>query len=626
MDHHDQSSTNKLTDAALEALPPFEYAALSEPDNTRLLYLHPGSDDEAIECSLYEITLNLEEYHYYALSYAWGDPQPMHNISCNGHKMKITRNLYSVLNRLRLKDKERMLWVDALCINQGHETAALQERAQQVAMMHVVYASAVAVFTDLGEDDINTEYLLYNLDYFLAQSSEEWAKPLAEWSDAQTKITFPKIKGLFWSVLARFLDRPWSQRLWMFQEFVLAKKIIFLLGTRHIYEGVIERQILPACELYLHIVEHNHGLEIQTIGMTREHLHQVFIRVSMALRHREHIRISYQASLSQVLTLSRLIHGTQWLSVTNAQDRVYALLSIIKSVAARQFAISYLESPSDTAIRASLLIANQDPLYLLYRGAGIDSLQPSWTLTLQHRENIALESCWEPGGLNKLFQACGCTEASMTVDHAALSLIVKSARIGKVAYMSHILTFETSSSMKLNDLDVLCEYFKMADWIKARRVSGSSCFTEEDFWRTLVADMIVQRLRAHRSSDFKNFSSSLASFLQYLEDTRRGNSESVHLLRPSLTNNQGSLYLDGVALSIRRRLAILEDGRPCLVPDKTWIGDWLAIVAGAPIPLVLRQFGEHFKIVGCCYIHDIMDGQAFQNGRNLVEFDTLVVR
>ena len=51
MNHHDPSSTNRPTDVAWDALPLFEYTALSELDNVRLLCLYPGSDDEAIECA-----------------------------------------------------------------------------------------------------------------------------------------------------------------------------------------------------------------------------------------------------------------------------------------------------------------------------------------------------------------------------------------------------------------------------------------------------------------------------------------------------------------------------------------------------------------------------------------------
>ena len=127
---------------------------------------------------LNEAANDLEECSYYALSYAWGDPQPVHNIRCNGHKMTIARNLYSLLNRLRLKNEEMMLWVDAICINQSDDIAALQERGQQVAMMHVVYASAIAVVIDLGERDIDTNYLLYNLNFFPSTASGRVGKAI----------------------------------------------------------------------------------------------------------------------------------------------------------------------------------------------------------------------------------------------------------------------------------------------------------------------------------------------------------------------------------------------------------------------------------------------------------------
>ena len=403
----------------------------------------------------------------------------------------------------------------------------------------------------------------------------------------------------------------------MFQEYVLAKSVSYFLGTQRVYEGFMRNQLIPACEIFFHIVDNGHVL--QTNGMTDLRLQQIFVKALVALNHREEIRNSYHNFPSQSLTLSRLIHGTQWLGVTVDQDRFHALLSLMRSVAARQFSISYLQSVSDTAIRASLLIANEDPLYLLYRGIGISSVQPSWTINLQHREANTLDSCWEPGVINDLFQACGHTEFSMTIDRRALSLIIKGVRIGKVAHLSHNLTVETCMSKELH------WFYETADWIKSRKASPTSCFTEEDFWRTLVADTIVQRLRIIRSSTFTNFSTSLTSFLQYVENVRQEESQPLHLQTGARSKSIDALYLDGLVLSVHRRLAVLEDGRPCLVPNKTEIGDWLTVVAGAPMPFVLRQVGDNFKIIGRCYIHDMMDGQAVQSDKDSPNFGELII-
>lgn len=72
---------------------------------------------------------------YEALSYAWGKPAFTETISLNGQPIHITVNLGVALSHLRLTDKSRTLWVDALCINQ----ADLNERSHQVTLMKEIY-------------------------------------------------------------------------------------------------------------------------------------------------------------------------------------------------------------------------------------------------------------------------------------------------------------------------------------------------------------------------------------------------------------------------------------------------------------------------------------------------------
>ena len=83
---------------------------------------------------------------YEALSYVWGDPSAPVTIKLNGHETPITQNLHSALIALRSRTTKRILWVDALCINQ----ADLAERASQVRIMRFIYESAHQVVIYLG--------------------------------------------------------------------------------------------------------------------------------------------------------------------------------------------------------------------------------------------------------------------------------------------------------------------------------------------------------------------------------------------------------------------------------------------------------------------------------------------
>ena len=62
--------------------------------------------------------------------------------------MKITKNLSNALVSLRRPYESRLLWVDALCINQDD----VEERSQQVSIMGRIYKEARMVLVYLGEE------------------------------------------------------------------------------------------------------------------------------------------------------------------------------------------------------------------------------------------------------------------------------------------------------------------------------------------------------------------------------------------------------------------------------------------------------------------------------------------
>ena len=97
----------------------------------RLLRLLHGSTEE-IECEIFEAVFQDEHLiPYEALSYAWGNLETPHTIKLNNKRLAITDNLHVALKHLRVEDEDRILWVDAICIDQKNE----RERGHQVQQM-----------------------------------------------------------------------------------------------------------------------------------------------------------------------------------------------------------------------------------------------------------------------------------------------------------------------------------------------------------------------------------------------------------------------------------------------------------------------------------------------------------
>ena len=93
-------------------------------DAIRLLRLSSGSDGEPIHCDLFQTFLSSNQADgvpYEALSYTWGDvDSELYEISVCGKKAMVRENLYLALNSLRQPKQEKILWIDAICIDQDN--------------------------------------------------------------------------------------------------------------------------------------------------------------------------------------------------------------------------------------------------------------------------------------------------------------------------------------------------------------------------------------------------------------------------------------------------------------------------------------------------------------------------
>lgn len=88
----------------------------------------------------------------------------------------------------------------------------------------------------------------------------------------------------------------------------------------------------------------------------------------------------------------------------------------------------------------------------------------------------------------------------------------------------------------------------------------------------------------------------------------------------SLEDTAKTLYEDEVAYPYTHRAEFLIWGRSlsttvnsrlALVPISTAADDQIVVLSGGKIPFVLRAMSHAFQLIGPCYVHGIMDGEAF---------------
>ncbi|KAE9365613.1 HET-domain-containing protein [Stipitochalara longipes BDJ] len=133
-------------------------------------------------------------------------------ITMNGQTVRVLQNLRAALAAIRDIEKPRMIWIDALCINQ----ADVDERSKQVAIMDKIYHRATKVLVWLGEaaDD---SHLLFGHEI----PRDDWG---LEWGGRRDRRYAEAMLALD--------SRPYWRRVWIIQEVLLARSLDLLCGTK----------------------------------------------------------------------------------------------------------------------------------------------------------------------------------------------------------------------------------------------------------------------------------------------------------------------------------------------------------------------------------------------------------
>jgi hypothetical protein len=130
----------------------FVHEPLQTPDTEiRLLELLPGSSKEELQCRLFHSPVsNLPAYQ--PLSYVWGSPRDVVEILVNNASFFVTRNLAAALRQLQQPDASRILWIDAICINQEDDL----EKSRQIPLLTSIYQRGEQTIIWLGPHDPKT--------------------------------------------------------------------------------------------------------------------------------------------------------------------------------------------------------------------------------------------------------------------------------------------------------------------------------------------------------------------------------------------------------------------------------------------------------------------------------------
>lgn len=172
------------------------------------------------------------------------------------------------LKNVRNHDGVRVLWVDALCINQND----VGERSKQVVLMKEIYGRAVRVLICLDIEDLedslgeSSHSDACSAVREIADLSEPHPSDPTPWKrPGYVEPPFPPHSGRHISLLVCLFSCKWFLRIWVVQEVVLAKETIVIIGKEKLewaplgrtairvtnhrspYQTLLPRQIVQAC-------------------------------------------------------------------------------------------------------------------------------------------------------------------------------------------------------------------------------------------------------------------------------------------------------------------------------------------------------------------------------------------
>lgn len=587
---------------------PYTYKRLEQSVcQIRLLHLLPSNEarpkpeqdahvnNSSKICCTFSVANLDDRPQYEALSYVWGDLSRTASITVDGHSFPVTYNLESALSHLRLEDKERVLWVDALCIDQSDN----EERTFQVFIMNYIYSWATEVVIFLGEawegSDATIDLLKFvasHTDYHFYSSSEQSYH--AHGFDINSRSVHES--------LSKFFDMRWWTRVWTVQEFVLAPQATFVLGHRTI-SPIELRQFMAqwhshwdCCHLYN--------------GLTSTAPESLLVNGLQRLTQLLHVTDLLPKGMVGFL---EIVTAFRTRKCTNPIDKVYGMFGMAQDTLRASFKIDYSLSPEEAFreyVMATIRVSESLDCLSYVHGVGdlalkLPSYVPDFTAPLGQFES---DSYYRRVGANYvLFKAARNSKATFQNDDS------DEATTDAIIFDSIIDMNHTSIGLK---------QVSNASWemFESHQTPPSPYTSRSDaFWRTFCGGLRAQPrsfdkiwCKPAKSADLHAYKRWLA-FIE--SDDVTSNDKEVDCFSRAYSN-----------VALGRRFAVTIRGYIGWVPANARNGDTLVILPGGRVPYVLRQVpqpsskqhraydegsGQKFQFLGDAYIHGIMNGEAY---------------
>jgi Heterokaryon incompatibility protein (HET) len=608
---------------------PYQYTDLAE-DEIRLVDVISGSDPAELRCSLQHVSVHEKNLDYVALSYTWQDPtvglsqatETKCSILIDGHPLPILSNLAVALVELRARSTGPV-WVDAICINQAN----IQERNHQVAHMQSIYSKAREVIIWLGPEAqgsnmaiellrlMSTKSALYGISWLRQTIRDDQANP-------------------HWLSLCQLFERTWWTRTWVIQETVAAKSLSFLCGSHSLGWGEMGEAIELISRSWSYLAP-----------MLLQQKQLMFNYQSLnGIRSHYHLRATRDRPC-----LLYLLHLTNSLQASDNRDKIFAIQGLASDSESLAFTPDYLPSVGDVYISfAQALIERQQSMDVITLAnceefaSGLPSWVPDWSRGSNPTPLIPYISQMRPQ--NHGYSAADGSLHCVTFSKDMQSLHCRGLIIDEVDGLSF---FPWTGHPHIRKA-------KQSQYGENAYGSGRNVF--DAIWRSLVGNLsryrhkvtkaptqfgaifathwlacesdgeILSRHGIEQSVSYRSQASDFEKWFAGICEHKIGSKtfrEWILREGPGFVEEYASrMNMDGLPedafeqnrslMLYKRRFLTTRRGYVGIGPGYAERYDKICILFGCKVPVVLRPQGRSYRLVGECYIHGVMQGEAMK--------------
>jgi hypothetical protein len=258
--------------------------------------------------------------------------------------VSVTKNLELALRQLFSVDQGKVLWVDALCIDQTNAS----EWSVQVSKMNFVYQQAQGVISWLRREYNHSADAFKLLESFrdtgVLKSVYEGPEPVP--SDfVPNASAVHKV-----SAVIELFNREYWKRCWIVQEIALAKQVMFHCGSDWISWKDMKRVCAAMIRDLPFITQALYSTEIE---------HLLWQLGSYGPNMLDRIGDDTTKDLSKT-TLAYVLLSHRWKKATDTRDKVYSLLGLLSFETRNRVAIDYGLEPHILFRNIATLIATEE--------------------------------------------------------------------------------------------------------------------------------------------------------------------------------------------------------------------------------------------------------------------------